>query len=58
MLPRVCFCPQIGHLKSYYGFRHRETAKRSAESNGDVTVGIAKETEVTERDARRAGGPR
>ncbi|XP_029693943.1 proprotein convertase subtilisin/kexin type 5 [Takifugu rubripes] len=37
---------QIGHLKSYYGFRHRETAKRSAESNGDVTVGIAEEAEV------------
>uniref|UniRef100_H3C0R6 SPC3 n=1 Tax=Tetraodon nigroviridis TaxID=99883 RepID=H3C0R6_TETNG len=37
---------QIGHLKSYYSFRHRETAKRSDEANGDVTVGVAKETEV------------
>ncbi|XP_044031068.1 proprotein convertase subtilisin/kexin type 5 [Siniperca chuatsi] len=37
---------QIGDLKSYYSFRHHETAKRSTVSNKEVTGGIAKETKV------------
>ncbi|KAM6976267.1 proprotein convertase subtilisin/kexin type 5 [Tautogolabrus adspersus] len=37
---------QIGDLRSYYRFRHRETATRSAVSNNEVTLSIAKETKV------------
>uniref|UniRef100_A0A8C3AYQ3 Proprotein convertase subtilisin/kexin type 5a n=1 Tax=Cyclopterus lumpus TaxID=8103 RepID=A0A8C3AYQ3_CYCLU len=37
---------QIGDLKSYYSFRHRETAKRSTVSNKEVAVSVAKETKV------------
>ncbi|XP_034997609.2 proprotein convertase subtilisin/kexin type 5 [Hippoglossus stenolepis] len=37
---------QIGDLKSYYSFRHQETAKRSTVSNEEVAAGVAKETKV------------
>uniref|UniRef100_A0A3B4X2F5 SPC3 n=1 Tax=Seriola lalandi dorsalis TaxID=1841481 RepID=A0A3B4X2F5_SERLL len=37
---------QIGDLRSYYSFRHHETAKRSHVSNKEVTVSVAKETKV------------
>ncbi|XP_029024628.1 proprotein convertase subtilisin/kexin type 5 [Betta splendens] len=37
---------QVGDLKSYYSFRHRETTARSTESNRAVTAGVVKETEV------------
>ncbi|XP_067430805.1 proprotein convertase subtilisin/kexin type 5 [Thunnus thynnus] len=37
---------QIGDLKSYYIFRHHQTAKRSSVSNKEVTVSIAMETKV------------
>ncbi|XP_068561703.1 proprotein convertase subtilisin/kexin type 5 [Cebidichthys violaceus] len=37
---------QIGDLRSYYSFRHRETPKRSTVSNKEVAVSVAKETEV------------
>uniref|UniRef100_A0A8C4EMB5 Proprotein convertase subtilisin/kexin type 5a n=1 Tax=Dicentrarchus labrax TaxID=13489 RepID=A0A8C4EMB5_DICLA len=37
---------QIGDLKSYYSFRHQETAKQSTVSNKEVTVSVAKETKV------------
>ncbi|TNN76598.1 Proprotein convertase subtilisin/kexin type 5 [Liparis tanakae] len=37
---------QIGDLKSYYSFRHHATAKRSTESNKEVSVGVAQETKV------------
>uniref|UniRef100_A0A7N9AWV1 Proprotein convertase subtilisin/kexin type 5a n=1 Tax=Mastacembelus armatus TaxID=205130 RepID=A0A7N9AWV1_9TELE len=37
---------QVGDLKSHYSFRHHETAKWSTVSNREVTVSIAKETQV------------
>ncbi|KAM4528249.1 proprotein convertase subtilisin/kexin type 5 [Odontesthes bonariensis] len=37
---------QIGGLKSYYSFRHHETANRSNVGNKEVTYPITKETEV------------
>ncbi|KAK5900400.1 hypothetical protein CgunFtcFv8_025362 [Champsocephalus gunnari] len=37
---------QIGDLKSYYSFRHSETAMRSTVSNTQVSVSVATETEV------------
>ncbi|KAG7499791.1 proprotein convertase subtilisin/kexin type 5-like [Solea senegalensis] len=37
---------QIGNLKTYYSFRHRETANRSTVSNKEVTASVARETKV------------
>ncbi|KAK1884381.1 Proprotein convertase subtilisin/kexin type 5 [Dissostichus eleginoides] len=37
---------QIGDLKSFYSFRHSETAMRSTVSNTQVSVSVATETEV------------
>ncbi|KAG7241172.1 hypothetical protein INR49_025915, partial [Caranx melampygus] len=37
---------QIGDLRSYFSFRHHDTAKRSNLSNKEVTVRVAKETKV------------